>query len=45
MKIVRYTSIMYGRHVFAIRMRNTTNWYTDHFFLSANINSAENEYL
>jgi hypothetical protein len=45
MKIVRYTSIMYGRHMFAIRMRNNSNWHTDHYFLSANLNSAEKEYL
>jgi hypothetical protein len=45
MKIVRYTSIMYGRHMFAIRMRNTSNWHTDRYFLSANLNSEEKEYL
>jgi hypothetical protein len=45
MKIVRYTSIMYGRHLFAIRMRSTLNWHTHHYFLSANLNSAEKEYL
>jgi hypothetical protein len=28
-----------------IRMRNTSNWYTDHYFLSANLNSAKKEYL
>jgi hypothetical protein len=43
-KIVRYTSIMYVRHVFEIRMLNTSNSYTDHY-LSANLNSAEKEYL
>jgi hypothetical protein len=36
---------MYGRHVFAIRMRNTSKWHTDHYFLLANLNSAEKEYL
>jgi hypothetical protein len=45
MKIVRYTSIIYGRQVFAIRMRNTSNWHTHHYFLSAYLNSAEKEYL
>jgi hypothetical protein len=44
MKIVRYTFIMNGRLVFAIRMRNTSNWHTDHY-LSANLNVAEKEYL
>jgi hypothetical protein len=45
MKTKRYTSIMYGRHMFAIRMRNTSNWHTGHYFLSANLNSAQKEYL
>jgi hypothetical protein len=45
MKIVRYTSIMYGRHVFKICMPSTSNWHTDHYFLSANLNPAEKEYL
>jgi hypothetical protein len=45
MKIVRYTSIMYGRHVFAIRKRNASNWHIHHYFLSANLNSADKEYL
>jgi hypothetical protein len=45
MKIVLYTYIMYGRHVFTIRMRNTSNWLTHHYFLSANLNSEEKEYL
>jgi hypothetical protein len=31
--------------MFAIRMRNTSNWQSDHYFLSANLNSAEKEYL
>jgi hypothetical protein len=35
MKIVRYTSNMDGRHMFAIHTRNTSNWQTDHYFLSA----------
>jgi hypothetical protein len=45
MKIVRYTSIIYARHVFTIRMRTTSNWHTDHNLLSANLNAAEKEYL
>jgi hypothetical protein len=44
MKIVRYTSNIYDRHVFAIRMRNTSNSLSDHYVLSANLNSAEKEY-
>jgi hypothetical protein len=45
MKIVRYTSIMYGRHMFAIRMRNTSSWHTGHYFLTANLNPAKKKYL
>jgi hypothetical protein len=45
MKIVHYTFVLYGRHVFAIRMRNALNWHIDHYFLLANLNSVEKEYL
>jgi hypothetical protein len=36
---------MCGRHVFAIHMRNISNWHTNHYLLLANLNSTEKEYL
>jgi hypothetical protein len=44
-EILHYTSIIYGRHMLAIRMPNNSNWHTDHYLLSANLNSAKKEYL
>jgi hypothetical protein len=31
--------------MFAIPMRNTSNWHTDHYFLLTNLNSEEKKYL